>query len=129
MAARRKPRGVTLATLRRLALTFPDAVEGTSYGTPAWKVRGKLFARLHQNGEDVVVKLDFDERDFRLRANPKVFHVSEHYANVEMMLVRLAAVNGVELRGLLEGSWRRCAPKWLIADFEANARRPARSPQ
>ena len=79
MAARRKPRGVTLAT-PRLALTFPGAMEGTSYGTPAWKVRGKLFARLHQNGEDLVVKLDFDERDFRVRANPKVFYVTEHYA-------------------------------------------------
>jgi hypothetical protein len=30
-----------------------------------------LFARMHQDGEDVVVKLDFDERDFPMNANPK----------------------------------------------------------
>lgn len=113
MATRKKSRGVTLATLRRLALALPGAEEGTSYGTPAWKVRGKLFARLHQSGEDVVVKLDFDERDFLMQAKAKVFHITDHYANVEMMLVRLAAASEGELRERLEVSWRRSAPRRL----------------
>jgi hypothetical protein len=116
MAARRQARGVSLARLARLALALPGAEEGTSYGTPAWKVRGKLFARLHQNGEDVVVKVGFDERDARVQANPKICHVTDHYANVEMMLVRLAAVSEAELRELLETSWRRSAPKRLLAE-------------
>jgi hypothetical protein len=118
MATRKKSRGVTLATLRRLALALPGAEEGTSYGSPAWKVRGKLFARLHQSGEDVVVKLDFDERDFLMQAKPKVFHITDHYADVEMMLVRLDAASEDELRERLEVSWRRSASKRLIADLD-----------
>jgi hypothetical protein len=109
---------VSVAGLRRLALALPASDEGTSYGTPAWRVRGKLFARLHQNGEDVVVRVDFDERDFLVRASPKVFHVTDHYANHDMMLVRLAAVAESDLRERLEAAWRRCAPKRLLAELD-----------
>jgi len=43
---------VTYETVRQIALTLPGAEEGTSYGTPACKVKGKLFARLHQDDDD-----------------------------------------------------------------------------
>jgi hypothetical protein len=33
-------------TVRQLALALPEVTEGTSYGTPAFHVRGKLLARL-----------------------------------------------------------------------------------
>lgn len=117
--ARAKP-GVSLATVRRLCLALPGAEEGTSYGTLAWKVKGKLFVRVHQNGEDVVVKVDFDERDFLMKGNPKAFHITDHYTNYEMMLVRLSAVRDAELRELIEASWRRSAPKRLLAAFDAS---------
>jgi hypothetical protein len=119
----RKKKKLTPNTVRRLALALPGAEEGTSYGTPAWKVRGKLFARLHQGGEDVVVKVDFDERDFLMQANPKAFHITDHYTNAAMMLVRLDTATEQELRELLEGSWRRSAPKRLIAEFDKEASR------
>ncbi len=126
MAAKRKTRkksrakkGVTLAAARRLCLALPGAEEGTSYGTPAWKVKGKLFARLHQSGEDLVVKVDFDERDFLMKADPKVFHITDHYTNYEMVLVRLAEASLPVLRERLEVSWRRSAPARLLAEVEA----------
>ena len=122
-AKRKSPRakkaGVTVATVRRLSLALPGVQEGTSYGTPAWKVRGKLFARLHQNGEDLVVKVDFDERDFLMKADPKVFHITDHYTNYEMVLVRLDTVTAPQLRERIEISWRRSAPKRLLAELEA----------
>ena len=121
MAARRKKKAATPATVGRLALDLPGAEEGTSYRTPAWRVKGKLFARMHQGGEDVVVKVDFDERDFLMNANPKAFHITDHYTNAEMMLVRLAAVSEAELRERIEASWRRSAPKRLLAAFDAGA--------
>jgi hypothetical protein len=123
-ASRRRPRGgrgkakskkgVTPAALARLALTLPGAEEGTSYGTPAWKVGGKLFARLLPDASEVVVKVAFDDRDFLMRANPRAFHITDHYTNYEMMLVRLSEVDADELRVLLEASWLRSAPKRLL---------------
>lgn len=38
---------VTFETVREIALSLDKAEESTSYGTPAFKVRGALFIRLH----------------------------------------------------------------------------------
>ncbi len=60
-SAKTKP--VTFDTVRQIAQTLPGAEESTSYGTPAFKVKGKLFARQHQDGESLVVGVDFEERE------------------------------------------------------------------
>ena len=36
--------------VRRIAVALDKVEEGTSYGTPAFKVGGKLFVRMHQDG-------------------------------------------------------------------------------
>lgn len=112
-------RGVTRAGVRTLALALPGVVEGTSYGTPAWKSRGKLVARLHPDGESLVVRASFDQRDALVRADPRAFFFTDHYAGHEMLQVRLAAVDRETLREVLEASWRQCASARAIAAFEA----------
>jgi hypothetical protein len=69
---------MTLATVRRLALAFPGVEEGLSYGTPGFRVRGKFLARLWEDGETLVVRCGDDERDFRMKADPETFFVTEH---------------------------------------------------
>ena len=114
-----KTKTVTWETVRQLASTFPGVEEGTSYGTPAFRVRGKLFVRLHDSGESVVVMIDFDERAMRMQADPKACYITDHYLNYPAMLVRLSAVRRDDLRDLLEESWRRRAPQRLVAAYEA----------
>lgn len=94
-----------------IARTLPGAEETTSYGTPAFKVKGKLFARFHQDGESLVVSVDFDEREEMMNADPEKFYITDHYRNYPWILVRLSKVRPDELRDLLLGSWRRAAPK------------------
>ena len=108
---------VTYETVRQIALTLPGAEEGTSYGTPACKVKGKLFARLHQDGESLVVGVDFEEREALMAAAPKKFYITDHYLNYPWMLVRLSAVRRDEIRDLLIQSWRRAAPTRLVTTF------------
>jgi hypothetical protein len=105
---------VTWETVRQLALALPEAEEGTSYGTPAFRVRGKLFVRLHQSGHSVVVKIDGEERAMRMKADPKAFYITDHYIAYSWMLVRLSAVRREDLRELLEESWCRSAPQRLV---------------
>jgi len=116
----RKPRTgrVTWETVRQLAIALPGAEEGTSYGTAAFRVRGKLFARLHQSGESVVVMIDPDERAMRMRADPEAFYITDHYVRYPMMLVRFSAVRREDLCDLLEESWRLSAPARLVADYD-----------
>jgi hypothetical protein len=106
---------VTLETVRRLALSLPEAEEGTSYGTLAFKVRGKMFVRLHQVGDSLVVRIDQGERAMRVKADPETFYITDHYLNYPLMLVRFACADADDLVDLLRESWRRSAPDRLLA--------------
>src|SRR3954467_5597254 len=112
---RRDPAGpVTLETVRRLALALPEAEEGTSYGTLAFKVRGKMFVRLHQGGDSLVGRIDEGERAMRGKADPETFYFTDHYLDHPLMLGLFASVDADVLADLLRESWRRCAPARLL---------------
>jgi len=116
----RKPLPRTWDTVRKLALAFPGADESTSYGTPAFKVRGKLFVRLHQSGESLVVGIDENDRALRMKADPETYFITDHYLAYPWILVRLSLVQEDDLRELLEDSWRRAAPQSLIDSYDAS---------
>jgi hypothetical protein len=107
---------VTFETVRQIAKALPGVEEGTSYGTPACKVRGKLFARLHQDSVSLVVRIDFAEREVLLAADSETFYITDHYLNYPWILVRLAQVREDQLSELLKQAWRLVAPKRLVAD-------------
>jgi hypothetical protein len=113
-----KAHPVTFDTVRELALALPGVEEGISYGTPAFRVRGKFLARLREDGETLVVKVDFDTRDLLLQADPAVFYTTDHYAGYPSVLVRLAVIRREDLQNLLEEAWRRHAPRKMVADYE-----------
>ena len=100
-------KGVTFDTVRDIAETLPDAEESTSYGTPAFKVKGKLFARFHQGGEALVVSVDFEQREEMMKTSPEKFYITDHYLKYPWVLVRMSSVTPDELRDLIIGSWRR----------------------
>jgi hypothetical protein len=118
----RRRRGASWTTVQRLARRLPGAEEGTSYGTPAFKVRKKLFARLRPEGRDLVIRMGFDDRDVLVEGDPEVFHLTDHYRDSPMVLVRLAKVREDRLDQLLEHSWRTVAGPRLVAQLEAQAR-------
>ncbi len=127
--ATRPRRPVTFATVRRLALALPGVEETTSYGTAAFKVRGRFLTRLTEDGASIVFILGtMTERDFLLGADPDVFFITPHYRDHPDVLVRLASAKPALLAELLENAWRRVAPKRLVAEFDAAraARRPRR---
>jgi len=112
-------RGITWAKVRKAALALPGVEEGTSYGTPSFRLRGKFLFRLREDNESLAVKCGFEERDLRLRANPRAFFVTEHYHGYPTVLVRLPAVTGTELREVLAEAWRRAAPRRMVAEYDA----------
>ena len=116
-----KTKPVTFETVRQLAMALPEVAEGTSYGTPAFKVRKKLIARLKEDGESLVVRIDFLKRDILMNAEPETFYITDHYRDYPAMLVRLSRVRPEVLRDLLEQAWRLEAPKRLIQAFDSQA--------
>jgi hypothetical protein len=114
----RKSRAVTWETVRELASALPASEESTSYGTPAFKVKGKLFVRLHQDGDAIVVQIEPAERAMRMQADPNAFFITDHYAPYPWMLVRLSAVERDDLADILKESWRLRAPSRLLAESD-----------
>jgi len=106
-------------TVLELARRLPEVEEGTSYGTPALRVRGKFFARLREDGETLVVKMNIFERQYLMEADPEVFFITDHYRDYPSVLVRLSAVQPAQLAERLEDAWRIAAPKRLVAAFDA----------
>jgi hypothetical protein len=98
--------GAVLDEIRRAARTLPGVVEGTSYGTPAFKLGKKLFARVHQDGESLVVAIDPLEREIALKADPDLFFITPHYADHPWVQVRLSAVRGKQLAKILAAAHR-----------------------
>ncbi len=117
------PPPMSFETVRRIALALPGVEEGTAYGTPAFRVRGKFLARLWEDGEVLVVKVGHDAREVRLAANPGTFFITDHYRGYPAVLVRLAAVEPAALAELLEEAWRYSAPKRLVAAHDARESR------
>jgi len=113
--------GVTFAQLRDYAVTLPGVEEGTSYGTPAFRAKGKFFLRLKEDGETIVLKTDFYERDHLVESDPDVFYITDHYRDYPAVLVRLAAVRPARLHALVLDAWRRHAPKKLVAAYDSSA--------
>ena len=109
---------VTFETVRRILLALPGVEEGVSYGTAAFRVRKKFLARLREDGETVAVRVDYDERDFRMQGDPEAFFVTEHHQRHPAVLVRLSAVQPDDLRDLLVHASRRIAAKGLLAEYE-----------
>lgn len=107
---------VAYEQIRKMALKLPGVEEGTSYGTAALKIRGKFMARLKEDGQSVVFRVGFDERDLLLQTKPEVFFITDHYLGYPAVLIRLAAANRKEAADIIEMSWRFVAPKKLQAE-------------
>lgn len=101
------------------AAALPEIEESVSYGTPALKVRGKLLARLKEDGETVAIRVGIDERDALMQTDPDSFFLTDHYRAYPMVLVRLACVEPDRLEALLVDAWCDRAPKRVVQSFLA----------
>lgn len=110
----------TEADVRRIALALPETAERPSYGTPGFRVKDRLFARIHQDGDALVVWGAHEaEKESLILSEPAVFFTTPHYDGYPYVLVRLEVVDRDEIGELLEDIWRDRAPKRLVAQHDA----------
>ena len=117
-SAGKAPGLTTFEDVREIALTLPGVEEGTSYGTRALKVSGKLFARLHQNLDCLVLRTNLLDREILMQSAPEIFFVTEHYRNYPWILVRLAVVEKREFVDLIERAWRLAATNSIVKKYD-----------
>ena len=110
---------VTEADVRRIALALPETAERPSYGTPGFRVKDRLFARIHQDGGVLVVWCaDEIDKESLIGSEPEKFFSTPHYDGHPLVLVRMEAIGLDQLQALLEDAWRMRAPARLRAAFD-----------
>lgn len=105
-------------SFRKMALSLPGMIESISYGTPSFKLKDKLLARFHEDGVSLVLKMDFETRDFHMQINPDTYYITDHYKKYPYVLVRLHNIDFEELKGHMQRIWKSNASKRLMKEFE-----------
>jgi hypothetical protein len=106
----RRPAATPFDAVRTAAAGLPGVEEGTTWGVPALKLRGRLLACMtsHKSAEPgtLAVRVSDDQRDAMIADDPDTYYVKPHYLDYSCVLVRLARVQPDALRDLLHAGWR-----------------------
>ncbi|MGY3449708.1 MmcQ/YjbR family DNA-binding protein [Bradyrhizobium sp. USDA 4353] len=110
---------MTFDDVRALALAWPEVEDGTSYGTPALKVRKKMLTRLKEDGDSLVLPgVPPDERAMLVETRPQQFYFTDHYRDYPIVLLRLSQAGTADVEPLLRRQWRTLASKKALAAFD-----------
>lgn len=111
MGVKRSPFDAAIAIGR----TLPDVEVTTTWGAPALKVRGKMFACVAINKsaepDSMVIRMDMAQRDLLIEEDPSTYYLTDHYVDYPCVLVRLSRVSPDSLRDLIRGAHRFVSAK------------------
>ncbi|CCE02729.1 hypothetical protein [Bradyrhizobium sp. STM 3809] len=110
---------MTFDDVRAFALPWPEVEDGTSYGTPALKVRKKMLARLKEDGDSLVLPgVPSDERAMLVESRPKLFYFTDHYRDYPIVLLRLSQARRADVEPLLRRQWQALASRKARTAFD-----------
>jgi hypothetical protein len=110
---------MTFDDIRKIALGWTEVEDGTSYGTPALKVRKKMLVRLKEGDSLVMPGVPLDEREMLIESQPKIFYFTDHYRDYPMVLIRLSKAKRSHIEPLLRRHWRTLASKAAVREYDA----------
>ena len=113
---------MTFDDIRKMALSWPEVEDGTSYGTPALKIRKKMLARLKEDNDSLVVPgVPLDEREMLVESQPKIFYFTDHYRDYPTVLIRLSKAKRSHVEPLLRRHWKALASKAAVKAYDADS--------
>lgn len=69
---------MTFEDLSEILTSWPLVEPSTSYGTPSFKVKGKLLTRLKEDGDSLLIKgVGPEERDTLCETFPELYYFTE----------------------------------------------------
>jgi hypothetical protein len=104
---------------RRLALALPEATEEPHFDMSSFRVRGKIFATVPPDQAHLHVFVDEPEIAAAVAEDPSAFEPLRWGRQLRGLRINLAASPAERLQELIEESWRRKAPRRLVAGFDA----------
>ena len=109
---------VGLQRARAFALSLPGASEEPHHDMASFRVHGKIFATVPPGEAYLHVFVAEAETEASVAENPAAFEALLWGNRPRGLRVNLSAVDTARLEELIEESWRRKAPKRLLAERE-----------
>jgi hypothetical protein len=111
--------GVSLATVRRLALGLPESAEAPHHDMTSFRVAGKIFATVPPEGDRIHVFVTEDVVAAYRAEFPDAVEELWWGNKLSGCRVLLRKTERAVVRELLTESWRRRAPKRVLAAYPA----------
>jgi hypothetical protein len=103
---------------------LPEVARGTSYGTPALRLRGKTLVRL-KDTDTLVLLCPPEQKALLMEISPDIYFETPHYVGHAAVLIRLDTITDEELSLRLEDAWRFRAPARLAEKWPRRGIDPA----
>ena len=112
---------VTRDRFRELAMRLPRVEELDHFGTPSFRVRGKIFAQFSRGGDSAIFKFPLDELDMLRLSAADLFEPDPSWGKHGWTHVHIAGMEEAWVSQLLRDAWRRATPKKLHLELEDDA--------
>lgn len=109
---------VTMDRFRELAMRLPSVEERDHFGTPSFRVRGKIFAQFSRAGSNAIFKFSLDELDVLRMSASDLFVADPGWGKHGWTHVRIADMDEALVDQLLRDAWRRVTPKKMHAALD-----------
>jgi hypothetical protein len=110
---------VTIDDARAIAATLPRSYEAVVRDSVRFRVGRLVYAAFYD--DDTIMGFGFpkEEREALVASEPDKFLMPRQSdMRYRWVCVRLAAIDGEELRELLVEAWRMCVPKKVAAEYD-----------
>jgi hypothetical protein len=109
---------VTLAGAKQLALSLPEVEEKSHFNQPDFRVKGKIFAVLHPDKHNMMVKLSvIDQSVFCSIDKTVIYPVPGGWGRKGATLINLKKVKKEMLIDALTTGWKTVAPLKLVVKY------------
>ena len=119
---------MTIHELRAFCLGLPGAHEKETWGDAehagdvTFRVKDRIFVITGQDGGSASIRTTVDQQAELLDTFPGVFRSAPYVGRFGWVVADLEAADDELLRGIIEGAWRRTAPKAVVRSYDEAGR-------
>ena len=110
--------GIRASTVRRFALSLPEAEERETWETATFRVRGKIFLMFSEHERHAWIKSVHDEQRALIAMDDDAWFAPPYVGPSGWVGAVLSKADRDEVRELIIEAWRMTAPARLVSAFD-----------
>lgn len=116
---------VTIETLRKIALSFPEATEEPHFEKTSFRVKKKIFATYDAQNNRACIKLpEIDQDVFSAIDRSIIYPLDNKWGKQGWTLIELEKVSKEVFIDALRTAYSTVAPQKLVLQMQKNSRHP-----